>query len=131
MVRRLWQRGQALTGLLLDLARVARVLPGLEQARRWSGPPAALALARKRGSLSPPRLDQRSKQHVELAIRIVDRLLGANCYRRVLLEVALDPANVVRSVHFGLDRDGGPGTGHVWLGSDASSEARYDAVFSL
>lgn len=115
--------------LLRGLVRVAWILPKMEYCRRFLGPKAVAPLARQLAR-TRPRLGDQERQNLRRAIALFDRLLGANCYRRVLLEVALDPAAAEQPVFFGLMSNGGKRSGHAWLGSDPSLEARYDAVFS-
>jgi hypothetical protein len=64
-------------------------------------------------------------------IRGVDACLpgGGNCYRRALLEVALDPAAAAEPLHLGLREHGGPRSGHAWLGDRRDSGEAYDAEF--
>jgi hypothetical protein len=64
-------------------------------------------------------------------IRLVDRGFpgGGNCYRRALLEVALDPASALEPLHMAVREHGGPGSGHAWLGEVPDTNETYDAVF--
>jgi len=55
---------------------------------------------------------------------------GGNCYRRALLELALDPTAAAEPLVFGLKQGGGSGSGHAWLG-DARGFETYDAEFRL
>ena len=50
----------------------------------------------------------------------IDRSLfkAPNCYRRVLLEIALDSGAAREPVVMGFRAGGGAGTGHIWLESD-------------
>jgi hypothetical protein len=57
---------------------------------------------------------------------------GGNCYRRVLLEIALDPHAAAAPFYMGLDAGGAPMSGHAWLGSSAGGDrGSYDAIISL
>jgi hypothetical protein len=66
-------------------------------------------------------------------IRIVDRCFpsGGNCYRRALIEVAMDASAAAEPLHMGIRSNGGPNSGHAWLGSLPESDGRgpYDADF--
>jgi hypothetical protein len=68
-------------------------------------------------------------------IRLVDRLFpgGANCYRRTLLEIALDAGAAEERLFLGLKEQGGPASGHAWLESwpDAAEASRYDAIVEI
>jgi len=65
-------------------------------------------------------------------ISIVDGRLpdGGNCYRRALVEMAVDPISASERLHFGLNSFGGRRTGHAWLSSDRP-HLRYDAEFTI
>jgi hypothetical protein len=67
------------------------------------------------------------------AIGSVDALLpgGPNCYRRALLEMALDAAAALEPLHMGLDASGAPMSGHAWLRAEDRGNRSYDAVISL
>jgi hypothetical protein len=115
--------------LVRDVLSVARALPYLEYCRLFLGPAAAAPIARRLASeRRHPVADRNRVRH---AISLVDRLLGQNCYRRVLLELALDRGAADEPVFFGLMSEGGPQSGHAWVGRDEAAEARYDAVFSI
>ena len=115
--------------LVREVFSVARALPYLEYCRLFLGPAAAAPIARRMASERSPRPVDRDG--VRQAIFLVDRVLGQNCYRRVLLELALDRDAASEPVFFGLMSEGGPQSGHAWVGRDAAAEARYDAVFSI
>ena len=115
--------------LAREVFLVARALPYLEYCRLFLGPAAAALIARRIASGRPRRVVDRDR--VRRAIFLVDRLLGQSCYRRVLLELALDRRAADEPVFFGLMSEGGPQSGHAWVGRDEATEARYDAVFSI
>jgi hypothetical protein len=56
---------------------------------------------------------------------------GPNCYRRALLEIALDPSAASEALFMGLDASGAPNSGHAWLGEQPQANRRYDAVICL
>jgi hypothetical protein len=128
-----------LIGPLLLLADVVRVLSlgaRVEQARTREGPTPLLARLRQEGR-AHPRRSVVARQRLQRAVRIVDRFFpgGGNCYRRVLLEVALDPGAAREVVLFGLRAGGGPGSGHAYFKSDEAGRAeldqRFDVIFEM
>jgi hypothetical protein len=64
---------------------------------------------------------------------------GENCYRRALVEIALDRGAAQEPVHFAFRSRGGHGSGHAWLGGatdeggapTAPPPGGYDAYFVL
>jgi hypothetical protein len=115
---------------LAELGRVLRVLPTVEWGRRHRGPARLLRSLRQLGRKQAPRsLEQR--QRLRRVIGLVDRRFpdGGNCFRRVLLEVALDPVSAAEPVHLALREHGGVGSGHAWLGAVPDTQDVYDAVF--
>lgn len=56
---------------------------------------------------------------------------GANCYRRVLLEIALDPDAAAETVHLGFRLDDTENPGHAWLGDEKPEEPPFDTVVRL
>ena len=124
-------------GSLADLARVILALPRIELGRRTYGPAPLLARLRSQGRRRR-LLDGSERSRLRRVISSVDAHMpdGGNCYRRVLLEIALDPQAADEPVYMGLDAGGAPMSGHAWLGSDAGQDpvqARrsYDAIISL
>jgi hypothetical protein len=116
-------------GFVLELARVIAALPAVEAGRRRLGPRPLVERLRRRGATSPKR-DPRDRALLRAAIARVDALLpGGGCYRRVLLEVALDGGAARETLSIGLDVAGGRGSGHVWLGDQR--EGDYDAELVL
>jgi len=113
--------------LLLDLLRVSRMAGVAEAARLSKGPRAAVEMMRAVGQRNPRR-DARRRVALRRAIRLVDRWHpgGPNCYRRVLLELALDRGAAEDRVMMGLRVSGSPGSGHAWLGSE-----RHDSVYDV
>jgi hypothetical protein len=64
-------------------------------------------------------------------IRFVDRLFpsGPNCYRRALIEIAMDAGAAAEPLHMGLQAEGGLNSGHAWLASSSDPSRSYDAEF--
>ncbi len=79
-----------------------------------------------RGALSETDADLRA------AIGSVDARMpgGPNCYRRALLEIALDPGRPRGAAAHGARRQRCSESGHAWLGGDGSGDRSYDAVIS-
>jgi hypothetical protein len=75
---------------------------------------------------------QRERVLLRQAISAVDRVMpgGANCYRRVLLEIALDAGAAAEPVMLGFRSDGGAASGHAWLAHERQVAA-YDTVLSV
>jgi hypothetical protein len=116
-------------GLVPEAIRVAMRLPRVE---RWRslGPQAATVLAREMGRRAPVRSPEDTAR-LRRAIGVVDRLCGANCYRRVLLELALDRKAADDPIYVGIRGRDDAGLGHAWRGHDARLEAQYEAVFRI
>jgi hypothetical protein len=118
--------------LLLECVQVAMVCPAIERARQIESFAPLVLRLRQRGCLKRQR-DASARSQLRRAIQLVDRVFpsGPNCYRRVLLEIALDSGAAREPVYFGLRAAGGPGSGHAWLGGDRGSPEAYDAVFTV
>jgi hypothetical protein len=58
---------------------------------------------------------------------------GSNCYRRALVEMALDASAAEERLFFGLKAHGGARSGHAWLASwpDSANAGVYDAVLEM
>jgi hypothetical protein len=117
---------------LADLLHVLVLSPAVERARTREGLQPLLKRLRARGS-SSRRRDPQARSRLRRAIGLVDRLFpgGPNCYRRVLLEIALDAGAAEEPVRLGFRAGGGARTGHACLESDPTSLESYDAVFTL
>jgi len=115
--------------LILDLFAVALVLPKID---RWRslGPEVAIENAREAGRARGHR-SVRSRARLRRVINLADRLSGANCYRRVLLVLALDRTVAHYPVFFGIENRISGEPGHAWLGPDADQERRFAAVFQI
>jgi len=118
--------------LVLDSLRVLLALPTAELCRRFAGPAWAVAHLRARGRNCAPRTPA-GRVRLRRFIRAVDVRLpdGGNCYRRALVEIALDPDSAAEPLHLGLIRRGGPRSGHAWLASDPPAARVYDAELTI
>jgi hypothetical protein len=113
----------------LELARVIAALPAVEAGRRALGPRPLVERLRACGARAVAR-DAAARARLRAAIARVDALLpGGGCYRRVLLEVALDRGAASEPLSIGLDLEGSRGSGHVWLGD--ARDGDYDAELVL
>src|SRR2546429_3016492 len=111
---------------LLDILRVLLVLPTVESGRRRLGPGPLLARLRRRGRRASRR-GAAARGRLSWAIRAVDAVLPASsCYRRALLEVALDPDAAARPLHMGIHG----ARGHCWLDEGTRGETPFDATFT-
>jgi hypothetical protein len=116
-------------GLASDLVRVLRLLPVVEYGRRSSGFRDLVSRFRARGASLPAR-SSAGRERLRRVIRVVDRFMPdrGNCYRRVLLEMALDSESAGEPLQIGLREHGGPRSGHIWLANRDAAE-HYDAEF--
>jgi hypothetical protein len=118
----------------MEVLRAAALLPWVEAGRRLAGPKPLVRAARALGRHGRAR-DDAQRDRLRRAIAWLDaRCPGeANCYRRVLLETALDPAAAREPFRMGLRRRGGPASGHAWLADrDGSVDPEpYEAVIEL
>lgn len=129
--RRLGQALRALCLTSVELMRALRSVPRVEANRRHKNLHDAVAAARAASEGRMPLPPER-RAALRRAINIVDAWFprGANCVRRSLLEMALDPGAAHEEFLAGFQSRGGPGSGHAWLGSNAASKS-FDAVFRL
>jgi hypothetical protein len=118
-----------LAATVMEMCRVLPTVPRVESARRRLGPRAALDDLRRRGR-SSPRRQAFGRRCLCRAIRLVDRLMpgGANCYRRALLEIALDRGAAADPLLLGFMLQGDQLSGHAWLGSEANAEPYHFTV---
>jgi hypothetical protein len=121
-----------LLGALGDGLRIIGTFPIVEFGRRRIGPATLLRLFRAVGARRRVR-SQEERRRLRRIIGAFDARLhdGGDCYRRVLFEILLDPVSALEPVHFGVQQDGGPKSGHAWLGEAERLPAAYDAVFSM
>jgi hypothetical protein len=116
--------------LLHELFRVLASLPRVEVGRRCQGPRPLIKTLRQRGAAAPCR-DARQRDRLRRAIRLVDRAcLRRNCFRRALLEVALDAGAAREPFHLGFRKEQGVLSGHAWLG-DGPSASGFPVQFEL
>jgi len=115
-----------------EFLRVVWVLPGLEFRRRVAGPLPSLRMARRMGQNRVRRPDA-SRRALQRVIRVTDRLLPGqpNCFRRVLIEMALDQGAALETINIGLRSGLAERSGHVWLSSSPPSGELYDAQISV
>jgi hypothetical protein len=127
-MRRLAQR--AAVGL--ELARVLAVLPGVEWGRRRLGPKPLLQRLRRRGRGCRER-DPAARRRLRSAIAWLDARFPdqGNCYRRALLEVALDRGAAGEPFRMGFRLGEGALSGHAWLADRAGASESYDAELVL
>jgi hypothetical protein len=107
----------------------------VDRTRVTMGPRSAVLRARSLGSQVCPRSSS-ERAALGRLIRLVDRFWpgGPNCYRRVLMELATDPKAANDIVTLGFAKDGGPRSGHAWMGAGAPPDqpgSRYDAIISI
>lgn len=121
-------KGRDLAPLLfLELARVLREIRRAERLRLTRGPAEAVNLQRARGRRKRRRSAE-GRRILRRAITSADAryLGGANCFRRVLVELALDAGAAEDRLVFGLDIGR---TGHVAF--EGTEDATFDVVFVL
>jgi Transglutaminase-like superfamily len=115
-----------------DLLRIVALIPVTEAWRRLAGPRRSATHFRKLGGRMKTRTSG-ERERLRRLIRYVDVRLPdrGNCYRRALIEIALDPTAATEPLHFGLVQHGGPQSGHAWLEGDTSVANSYDADFII
>ena len=125
-------RGRDLPIVALELARVLALLPRVEVGRLLWGPKPLVEKLRRVGQRAPQR-DAPGRARLQRAIRWVDASLPdpRSCYRRSLLEIALDRGAAAEPFRMGLKADGDPVSGHAWLGSRRGTEERYEVEIEL
>jgi hypothetical protein len=121
-----------MVGAALEVLQIIALLPIADLGRRCAGPRRCVAVARALGRHRTPR-SRDARLRLRQIIRSVDGRLpdGGNCYRRSLVEMALDRDSAAEELHFGLVRGGGPKSGHAWLTSDPADGRVYDAEFTI
>jgi hypothetical protein len=113
-----------------DVFLVLGTVLTVDHGRRRKGPGPLLAELRDRGARGPVRTLQERARLTKI-IRVIDRCFpgGGNCYRRALLEIAVDPTAADSPLNLALRSGGGLRSGHAWLGSSSEPQTRYDAEF--
>ncbi len=121
-----------LSSLFRDILLVLRAAPGVEAGRLRRGPAVLLHDLRQRGTRGPARTVA-ERARLAKVVRLVDACFpgGGNCYRRALLEIAVDPVAASTPLRLGLKSGGGFRSGHAWLATSAEEHVRYDAEFSV
>src|SRR5579863_8668813 len=116
----------------VDVLQVLALLGPAELCRRYAGPKRCAVLARALGRRRASRIPE-DRLRLRRFIRAIDVRLpdGGDCYRRALVEMALDPQSATEPLHFGLVRRGGPKSGHAWLDSDPTDSKSYYAEFTI
>jgi hypothetical protein len=111
----------------VEVARVLRAVRSVDEGRKNEPPRRLLAATRARGAIARAR-GPIGRARLRRAIGWVDALLpgGASCYRRILLEIALDAGAARETVVFGLDVGS---TGHVAF--EGREERRFDVSFAI
>jgi hypothetical protein len=115
---------------VFSLLEMALVAIRVERGRVTRGPKDLVAELRARGK-TRRRRSRVERQRLRRAIRLVDRCFpsGGNCYRRTLIEIAMDAGAASEPLHMGVQAGGGPNSGHAWLESWPDGDGCYDAEF--
>lgn len=115
------------TALVLELLRATREIRRAERLRMTRGPAEAVSLQRARGRKERARTGD-GRRLLRRAIVSIDARYpgGGNCFRRVLVELALDAGAAGDRLVFGLDIGR---TGHVAF--EGAEDATFDVVFAL
>ncbi|MBX3227140.1 MAG: hypothetical protein KIT84_35610 [Labilithrix sp.] len=113
--------------LALEIARALSVARAAERLRLHAGPAEAVATQRRRGARRRRR-SARGRRRLRRAITMVDARWpgGGNCFRRVLIELALDAGAARERLVFGLDVGR---TGHVAF--EGTEDVTFDVAFVL
>jgi hypothetical protein len=121
------REGELADPFVVELARAARTVRAAEAARASGSPDGAIAAMRARGRRTTRR-GPVGRARLRRAIGWVDALVpsGANCYRRTLLELALDAGAAEETIVFGLDIGR---TGHVAFAD--REDATFDVAFAI
>jgi hypothetical protein len=122
----------SLPATIHDLIRVILLSVPLDRARKRQGPAELIARVRRRGRGARHR-PAAERARLKYLISLVDSFFpsGPNCYRRTLIELALDAGAAEEPVHFALRSGGGAGSGHAYLASDGKPADTYDVVFTM
>ncbi len=110
----------------VEVARVTRVIRAVDAGRKHETPEHVLAAMRQRGLATERSRGPIGRARLRRAIGWVDALGGASCYRRILLESALDAGAARETVVFGLDVGR---TGHVAF--ENREERTFDVSFAI
>lgn len=112
----------------VEIARVLRVVRDVDAKRSHESPEKVLATMRARGRETNQTRGPIGRARLRSAIGWIDAFAwgGSNCYRRVLLESALDAGAADEAVVFGLDVGR---TGHVAF--EGHEERTFDVSFVI
>ena len=118
--------------MIRELLAILGALPTVEIGRRRKGPGPLLRSLRLRGSQCIKR-GERDRARLRRVIAAVDARFpdGGNCYRRALLEIAVDPTAAREPLRLGLRPEGGARSGHAWLDSSGEPAGRYEIELSV
>lgn len=121
------RRHLRLLALSVELARALRVAREAERLRMTAGPAEAIATQRAKGRRRPRR-DAIARRRLRTAVSWLDARWpgGGNCFRRVLIELALDAGAAEERLVFGLDVGK---TGHVAF--EGAEDATFDVAFAV
>lgn len=117
---------------VLEACEVILVSLAVNRARVERGPLYLVGELRARGATRLTR-DDSERQRLRRLIAFVDRCFpsGENCYRRALVEIAMDGRAASEALHLGLRAHGGKDSGHAWLGVAKDRKTSYDAEFVI
>jgi hypothetical protein len=120
-------RAERAEPVAVELTRVLRLVREVDARRATETPHDILAAMRDRGSRTRAR-GPVGRARLQRAIGWVDAFVpgGASCYRRILLESALDGGAARETVVFGLDVGS---TGHVAF--EGREERTFDVAFAI
>lgn len=121
--------------MFLEVVQIIRQVRAMDRLRIGKGPRTAIETARKAGARCRVR-SASDRRRLRRFIAAVDRWMpsGPNCYRRALVEVALDGGAAAEMVQLGLRGAGGVGSGHAWVGAAIQQDDKgcpYDMIVSL
>jgi hypothetical protein len=118
---------------LPDLVGAFSIEPGIDRSRLREGPKPLIERLRLQGLKRRTR-GEAERSRLRYAIALAERLRRRepNCYRRVLMEIAMDGGAAREQVFLALQSGGGTGSGHAFLASHPDVVASsYDAVFAM
>jgi hypothetical protein len=118
--------------LWADVAAVLPVALWVNRARFLQGPGVLIPILRAQGARARRR-DSNARRRLRKVIGFVDRCFpsGRNCYRRTLIEIAVDAGAAEEPVHFGLKAHAAPASGHAWLGEMDAPATDYEVQLDI